>query len=184
MSNINLYQKIDDILIFKYNRFEDQRGFFSEIYVNNIIDQHIDGFDISQINFSKSAKNVARGLHLQIEPKMGKLMRLIEGKAIFFAFDCRKSNFKFKKLHILNLDNKSSLLIWAPYYYARGFISLKENTLIEYLCTSNYNPKSEYSIDLFDSHLRHSFNKKDFKQSQKDKNAISVNEWFSLNLDL
>ena len=151
--NISLKQSIDEIKIFNFKKFEDDRGFFSEIYIKDIIENHIENFEISQINFSMSKKNVARGLHLQISPPMGKMMRLVKGKAIFLAFDCRRKNNIKKEIFYIELNSNSNLFIWAPHYYARGFISLEDNTLVEYLCTGRYNQKGEYAINMFDQSL-------------------------------
>ena len=183
MTNFTLEKSIDEIKIFKFNRFTDNRGFFSEIYVEDEVLSQISNFQISQINFSMTNKNVARGLHLQVDPPMGKMMRLVKGKAIFFAFDCRKSNDSDKKIHHFDANEDSNIFIWAPHYYARGFISLEDNTLIEYLCSEKYNQNGEYAINFFDKELNHPYHKEYFL-SEKDSNAMSVRDWFSLNIDL
>src|ERR1017187_797916 len=59
--------------------FEDERGFFVEVF-------RADGFAelglpaaFVQLNHSRSRKGVLRGLHFQWEPPMGKLMRVTLG---------------------------------------------------------------------------------------------------------
>lgn len=184
MSNIILEKTINDIKIFNYQKFEDERGFFSEIFVDDLITSILPNFKIAQINFSNSKLNIARGLHLQTNPPMGKMMRLVKGKAVFFAFDCRLNNSISSKIEYFEIDEDSNKLIWAPYYYARGFISLSDETLVEYLCTERYNQKGEYAINLFDKNLDHPYKKNRYQQSEKDKIAMTVKEWFSLNFEL
>ena len=72
MTNFKLHKKFGEIKIFNFDRFEDNRGYFSEIYVKDMVREHLADFKIEQINFSMTNKNVARGLHLQINPPMGK----------------------------------------------------------------------------------------------------------------
>ena len=182
--NIILKEIYDDIKIFEFKRFADDRGFFSEIYIKDIIKNDLENFEISQINYSMSKKNVARGLHLQINPPMGKMMRLIKGRAIFFAFDCRRKNHKKRDIFQIELNEKSNLFVWAPFYFARGFISLESDTLVEYLCTGRYNQDGEYVINMFDQSLNHSYKRDSFDISQKDESAMSIDKWFSLNIDL
>ena len=176
-----LQKKIDDILIIKFNKFEDTRGFFCEIYKASQYKKIIKKFKIKQINFSLSKKNVARGLHLQLFPKMAKMMRVVKGKAKFLAFDARKKNKYKRKLISLNISEKDNLFIYAPYYYARGFIALEKNTMIEYLCTGEYNNKTEFAINMNDKSFKPKLNVSKFKFSEKDKTAISLDYWFELN---
>ena len=183
MTNFKLHKKFGEIKIFNYDRFEDNRRFFSEIYVKDMVHEHLADFKIEQINFSMTNKNVARGLHLQMNPPMGKMMRLVKGKAILFAFDCRRTNSEIKKIHYFEVNKDSNTIVWAPYYFARGFISLEDETLIEYLCTSKYNKDGEYAIKFFDQDLDHPYHD-NYKLSEKDMNAMSVRDWFSLNIDL
>ena len=183
MTNFKLHKEFGEIKIFNYDRFEDNRGYFSEIYVKDMVCEHLANFQIEQINFSMTNKNVARGLHLQIDPPMGKMMRLVKGKAILFAFDCRRTNSEIKKIHYFEVNKDSNTIIWAPYYFARGFISLEDETLIEYFCTSKYNKDGEYAIKIFDQDLDQPY-RDNYKLSEKDMNAMSVKDWFSLNIDL
>ena len=45
-----------------------------------------------QDNHSRSAKNVLRGLHYQIEQPQGKLVRVIQGEVFDVAVDIRKKS--------------------------------------------------------------------------------------------
>jgi dTDP-4-dehydrorhamnose 3,5-epimerase len=176
-----LQKKIDDVLIIKFNKFEDTRGFFCEIFKNSEYKKIIKKFKIKQINFSSSKKNVARGLHLQLSPKMGKMMRVVRGRAKLLALDARKKNRSARKLITMDISEKDNLFIYAPYYYARGFISLKKNTLIEYLCTGEYNKKTEFALNMKDKTIKPRLNLNKFSFSEKDKIALSLDQWFKLN---
>ena len=81
------------------------------------------------------------------------------------------------------VNKDSNTFVWAPYYFARGFISLEDDTLIEYLCSSKYNKDGEYAIKFFDQGLDHPYHD-DYNLSEKDMNAMSVKDWFSSDIDL
>tara|TARA_B100000989_G_scaffold205478_1_gene155616 strand:+ start:2233 stop:2802 length:570 start_codon:yes stop_codon:yes gene_type:complete len=173
--------QIDEIVIFSYKTFKDTRGNFYEIYKKSEINFLNYKFNIKQINSSLSKKNVIRGLHLQVNPKMSKIMRLIKGKAIFFAFDVSKKN-KKNKIHTKLVNENDPIHIWAPYYYARGFLSLSNNTMIEYLCDAEYNPFNEHTINIFDNDINHGLKNKKYILSNKDLNAQSIKQFREKNI--
>ena len=64
--------ELPDVLLFEPKVFGDERGFFFESYNEN----RLDGWwpvlrHFVQDNHSRSAKNVLRGLHYQIEQPQG-----------------------------------------------------------------------------------------------------------------
>ena len=180
-STYKIIDQIDEIVLFSYKTFKDTRGNFYEIFKKSEINFLDYKFNIKQINSSLSKKNVVRGLHLQVNPKMSKIMRLIKGKAIFFAFDVSNRN-KKNKIHTKLVNEDDHLHIWAPYYYARGFVSLANNTLIEYLCDAEYNPLKEHTINIFDNQINHRLENKKYILSKKDLNAQSIKQFREKNI--
>jgi dTDP-4-dehydrorhamnose 3,5-epimerase len=72
-------------------RHGDERGFFSEVFKENLLQRH--GIDVHfvQDNHSLSAsKGVVRGLHFQIPPfAQAKLLRVTAGSVFYVAVDIR-----------------------------------------------------------------------------------------------
>ncbi len=73
--------RIPSVKIIEQRVFDDERGFFFEIYnqaqFNHITDT---AFTFLQDNRSCSTKGVPRGLHYQLPPKaQGKLISLVRG---------------------------------------------------------------------------------------------------------
>ena len=56
---------IEDLLIFKPRLFNDNRGYFSEVFNQKKIKSHIGNIDFVQDNESRSFKGTVRGLHFQ-----------------------------------------------------------------------------------------------------------------------
>src|ERR687885_416948 len=85
--------KISDVLIIEPRVFEDQRGFFYESYNEKAFCEKT-GVDVhfGQDNHSRSAQNVLRGLHYQIQQPQGKLVRVVAGAIFDVVVDLRKSN--------------------------------------------------------------------------------------------
>jgi len=84
---------IPDVLIIEPKAFGDDRGFFYESF-NERRFTDLTGVTTKfvQDNHSKSAKNVLRGLHYQIQQSQGKLVRVTAGEVFDVAVDIRKSS--------------------------------------------------------------------------------------------
>ena len=83
--SIILEQKIHGVKLINFERFKDQRGFFTETFrSSDFVNKKLNLFPkgIMQSNESFSNKNVLRGLHFQWNPNMGKLVRTITGHLI------------------------------------------------------------------------------------------------------
>ena len=99
-----------------------------------------------QDNHSRSAKNVLRGLHYQIQQSQGKLVRVVTGEVFDVAVDIRKSSPTFGEWVgcVLSEDNKRQL--WIPPNCAHGFLVLSEYADFLYKTTDYYAPEYERAI--------------------------------------
>ncbi|NQZ52326.1 MAG: dTDP-4-dehydrorhamnose 3,5-epimerase family protein, partial [Moritella sp.] len=81
---------IDGALVIEPDVFGDDRGFFMETFqAARYRDVLGDEFDFVQDNYSRSAKNVLRGLHFQKTKPQGKLVRVVLGDVYDVAVDVR-----------------------------------------------------------------------------------------------
>ncbi len=182
---------IPDVKIIRYQRFTDNRGYFTETFRQSDFENFLPkDFKVIQINESYSKKFVFRGLHLQYQPKMAKIVRVIEGEVIDFFLDLRKNSSTFGKIGACQLthENKNGEGEWIfiPHYFAHGVLFLKEGR-IEYLCDASWNPQGELSVNLFDKEINWNLcsdeikkmvfpNKKKLIISEKDQKGLSVNQ--------
>ena len=138
---------IPDVLILEPKVFGDDRGFFYESYNQQAI-QAATGLDVTfvQDNHSKSARNVLRGLHYQVEQPQGKLVRVVQGEVFDVAVDIRKGSKTFGLWvgQILSAENKKQL--WVPPGLAHGFVVLSETAEFLYKTTDYYAPAHERCI--------------------------------------
>ena len=99
-----------------------------------------------QDNHSKSAKNVLRGLHYQIQQAQHKLVRVIAGEVFDVAVDIRKGSSTFGQWvgEVLSGENKKQL--WVPAGFAHGFVTLSASAELLYKVTDYYSPAHERCI--------------------------------------
>ena len=137
---------IEDIILLTPRVYEDERGYFMESYNQKKVEILIKDRFV-QDNESESHKNVLRGLHFQLPPHaQSKLIRVIKGSILDIAVDLRKESSTYGKYfkHILSGENKKQLYI--PVGFAHGFLSLEDNTILNYKCSDYYNANAEASI--------------------------------------
>ena len=131
-------ERVGEILLIHPHVFTDDRGFFMESYrEDKFSEMGIPPF--VQDNHSRSKKDTIRGLHYQ--PGMGKLMRVTRGQALLAALNLRTG------VPFITLASEyNHVMMWAPDYFARGFLSLTDDTEVQYKCTAIYDPRREGAI--------------------------------------
>jgi dTDP-4-dehydrorhamnose 3,5-epimerase len=168
---------IPDVLVLEHEVFEDERGFFMEVYRRD----HFRDLGLPerflQLNHSRSARNVIRGLHFQWDQPMGKLMRVTEGSAYLVAVDIRPGSPTLGRWvgEIVSSENKRQL--WAPAGFARGFCVISDFAQVEYLCTAIYNPSGESGICWNDPAIGIDWPVGEPILSDKDSRAQSLADW-------
>ena len=184
---------LPDVKVIKFARFGDERGYFTETFRRSDFQKIIPDFTILQVNESFSAiKGVVRGLHLQWNPYMGKLVRTIKGHMVDLFLDIRKGSPTYGKIAAYDMPESSqndfSEWIWVPVGFAHGNYFLEE-TMIEYFCTGEYAPANEAGIlptakdldwSLCDSALKKQFDevvKNGTTLSEKDKKNLTLTDW-------
>ena len=138
---------IPEVLLFEPRVFGDDRGFFFESFNQRVFEEAI-GRQVNfvQDNHSRSACNVLRGLHYQIEQAQGKLVRVTAGSVFDVAVDLRRNSPSYGKWigEVLSAENKRQL--WVPEGFAHGFVVLSESAEFLYKTTDFYSPEHERCI--------------------------------------
>jgi dTDP-4-dehydrorhamnose 3,5-epimerase len=136
---------IDGLIIIEPKKFMDPRGMFYEVYSESRYKQHgIPSF--VQDNHSVSKNGVLRGLHYQINPGQGKLVRVIRGEVFDVAVDIRKQSPTYGKWWGLLLSESNNLQLFIPIGFAHGFCVLSESAEVLYKCSGYYSPENERGI--------------------------------------
>ncbi|MDK3021832.1 dTDP-4-dehydrorhamnose 3,5-epimerase [Cupriavidus taiwanensis] len=138
---------LPEVLILEPKVFGDDRGFFFESF-NARQFEEATGLkrDFVQDNHSRSAKNVLRGLHYQIQQPQGKLVRVVAGTVYDVAVDIRRSSPNFGKWVGVELSAENKRQLWVPEGFAHGFVVLSESAEFLYKTTDYYAPQFERSL--------------------------------------
>lgn len=162
--------------------FEDERGFFVEVFRKDLFSELGLPAEYVQFNHSRSKKGVLRGLHFQWEPPMGKLMRVTLGSAFLVAVDIRKGSPTLGQWFGMEVSAQNKKQIWAPAGFARGFYVMSDYAELQYLCTGVYNNRGESGIRWNDPGLNISWPIPAGTEqvlSEKDQKARTLEEWLA-----
>jgi dTDP-4-dehydrorhamnose 3,5-epimerase len=172
---------IPEVLVVRPRLFPDERGWFAEIAQVGAFAALGDGLPTSfmQVNQSRSARGVVRGLHFQWDPPQGKLMRVVAGRALMVAVDIRPGSPTLGRHVAVEGSAEEPLLFWAPATFARGFCVLSETADIEYFCTAEYNPRAESGIRWDDPDIGIDWPLDTPLVSAKDAAAGSLADWLA-----
>lgn len=145
--------ELPEIIIIEPEIFEDDRGYFMEMYhkekyiKNNIKEAFV------QDNRARSANGTLRGLHYQILKPQGKLVWAFSGEIFDVAVDIRKNSPSFGQWIGMNLSDKNKIGLYIPPGFAHGYCVLSEEAEVTYKCTDLYAPEYERTIRWDDPHL-------------------------------
>ncbi len=188
---------IPDIKVIRFARFSDDRGFFAETFRKSNFSElpqlgFMKGVEFRQCNESWSKPGTIRGLHLQWNPFMGKLVRTLSGRMTDMVLDIRKGSPSFGKIlaHDMPADMGSGFAewIWVPPGFAHGNFFL-QGTHIEYFCSAEYSPGCEAGISplagdidwsLFEPALKRQFDEIAYGSplmTDKDRTGHSLASW-------
>ena len=139
--------EIADVLIIEPKVFGDERGFFFESFNQRRFNE-LTGTNLQfvQDNHSRSAKNVLRGLHYQIQQPQGKLVRVVQGSVYDVAVDIRRSSATFGQHVGVELSAENKRKLWVPPGFAHGFVVLSDTAEFLYKTTDYWAPEFERSI--------------------------------------
>ncbi len=160
IKNVN----ISGLKIIKTKMFFDNRGFFKEIFKNNLIKKNFK-FDV----MSLSKKNVIRGLHIQIKKPQAKVITVVSGKIMDVAVDLRKNSKTFGKYYSLIISDKSEHSFYVPEGFAHGFLCLSDKCIVHYKCSEYRHKESETTLHWRDPTVKIRWPTKKPILSKKDK---------------
>jgi dTDP-4-dehydrorhamnose 3,5-epimerase len=170
---------VPDALLIHHEVFGDDRGFFMEVFREDVFAAAGLPTRFVQLNHSRSAKNVVRGLHFQWEPPMGKLMRVTRGAAFLVGVDVRVGSPTLGQWVGVELSAETKQQMWAPAGFARGFCALTDDVEVQYACTGVYNAAGESGILWNDPVIGIEWPVKDPILSPRDVKAQTLAQWLA-----
>jgi len=136
--------KLKDSYIIEPEQFHDERGFFARVYSEREfaaigVNAH---FIEGNMSFNRK-KGSLRGMHYQADPyAQAKLVRCTRGAIFDVGIDLRPNSPTFKQWVGVELTAKNRLLFFIPGDFAHGYLTLEDETEVNYQVTSEYVPES------------------------------------------
>jgi dTDP-4-dehydrorhamnose 3,5-epimerase len=124
----------------------DARGFFLEAWRADAYAAAGVPADFVQDNHSRSRRGTLRGIHFQVAPGQGKLVRCARGRILDVAVDLRRGSPTFGRWESFELDDEQALQLWIPVGFGHGFCVVSESADVVYKVTSYYDPDTESGI--------------------------------------
>ena len=124
-----------EVVIIEPQVFEDDRGFFMEMYHREKFEAAGIHEEFVQDNRSKSCYGTLRGLHYQLNKPQGRLVWTLSGKIFDVVVDIRRNSPQFGKWSRIILSDKNKKGIYIPPDFANGFCVLSQTAEVFYKCT-------------------------------------------------
>ena len=134
------------LLLIEPRMFGDERGYFFESYQKERYAEAGITRDFVQDNTSRSARNVLRGLHFQVQYPQGKLVCVTRGSVFDVAVDARPGSQTFGHWYGVVLDDVEHRQLYVPPGFAHGFCVLSDTADFMYKCTDYYDPGDEGGV--------------------------------------
>ncbi|HSD77742.1 MAG TPA: dTDP-4-dehydrorhamnose 3,5-epimerase [Solirubrobacteraceae bacterium] len=145
-----LHTRLDGPLYLQPRVFGDERGFFVETFRASTLAELGVTDAFVQDNHSRSAYGVVRGMHFQLDPPAGKLVRCGRGRILDVLVDVRPGSPTFGEWEGFELSDVNARILWAPPGFAHGFCVLSELADVLYKQTAYWSPESDRAIALDD----------------------------------
>ncbi len=162
----------------EFQKFDDNRGFFYESFKEEDFKKLIGrNLSIKQTNTSSSSKGSVRGIHYAlVPPSQAKLVQCQRGSIKDYVIDIRIGSPTFGQFDEIELNDNSASAVFIEEGLAHAFVALENQTVVTYFVTEKYNPEREKGINPFDKTLNVKWPDLELILSEKDKQAISLQE--------
>ena len=154
--------KIEGVWLQTPKVWPDDRGTFHEVFKLSLISEQLGrDFQVKQVNQSTSAAGVVRGIHWTDSPEgQAKYVSCPKGALWDVVVDLRPKSptYGLWDARIISEESGQSLLISEGIGHA--FLALENETVANYLCTTEFNPQADRTMNPLDPTLEISFSKK------------------------
>ena len=166
------------LCIIKPHVFNDERGAYIKYFQKTVFENEHCETTFSEYSEINAKKGSLRGLHFQICPPQGKLIRVVKGKVFDVAVDIRKDSETFGKAFTIYLNADEKKAVYIPSGFAHGFLALEDSIFI-YESSGVYNPDSSGVILWNDLELNINWPIKGLSLiiSEKDKNGTTMSDF-------
>lgn len=156
--------------------FGDGRGWFMESWSRRRMEEAGIEADFVQDNHSHSAlRGTLRGLHYQLNPMcQTKLLRCVRGEIFDVAVDLRRGSPQYAQWVGVRLSGENKRQLFIPRGFAHGFLTLADDTEVQYKADNYYAPEYDGNIRWDDPAIGIAWPTVPVVLSDKDREAPSL----------
>lgn len=147
--------KIQGAWVHTPTRFEDERGHFEEQFKLSLIESELGrSFSVRQVNQSVSRKGVVRGIHWTDSLEgQAKYVSCTNGAMWDVVVDLRPTSATYGQWDAATISPENGKSVLISEGLGHVFLALEDETVANYLCTSEYNPSADKTINPLDPRL-------------------------------
>ena len=153
--------KIQGAFVHTPIRHEDNRGHFEEQFKLSLLEEELGrSFQVRQVNQSVSQKGVIRGIHwTDSEEGQAKYVSCTSGAIWDVVVDLRKDSPTYGQWEAEIISAANGKSVFIPEGLGHVLMALEANTVVNYLCTTEFNPQADKTINPLDQTLAIGFDK-------------------------
>ena len=146
---------IPGVVEFTPKVFPDARGqFVAPFHQASFLDATGHRLQVAQSNHSISRRGVIRGVHFSdVPPGQAKYVHCSRGALLDVAIDLRMGSPTFGRWESVLLDTGTFRAVYLPEGLGHAFIALTDDTVMTYLCSTEYTSAAEHTVHPLDATL-------------------------------
>ena len=146
---------VPDAYVFTPRQFPDDRGVFLEWFKADVLADAVGHrLDLAQANHSVSRRGVVRGIHYaDVPPGQAKYVYCPRGAVLDIVIDIRVGSPSYGAVDSVRLDDVDRRGVYLAEGLGHAFISLADDSVVTYLCSTPYNPTGEHGVNPLDADL-------------------------------
>jgi len=171
---------IEGVFVRSPKRHTDTRGYFEEQFKLSEFASTVGvDFKVGQVNQSSSSKGVLRGIHYtEGVPGQAKYVSCPRGLIWDVVVDLRQDSESYGKWFAEFLSAENGKSIFIPAGMGHAFVALEDNSVVNYLCSTEFDSSLDRVLNPFSPKLAIPFEElmpshgiKKFVLSEKDTSA-------------
>ena len=172
--------KLTGVYIIENFLMEDARGSFTKTFHTDFFSENNLCTNFKESYFSKSHKDVIRGMHFQLPPyDHEKLIYVAHGEVLDVVVDLRKKSPTYGESIQVELTESNHRSIYIPKGLAHGFKTKKDNTIMVYNVATIYSKEHDFGIK-YDS-FGFDWGVEKIILSERDQGLMSLNDFEKIN---
>ena len=135
---------LQDAAVIHQDRFPDDRGYFSRLWIHEALMSGGAAFSPVETNLAHNEyRGTLRGMHYQEEPhSQAKLVTCVRGAIYDVIVDLRPYSSTHGQWFGVELSERQPSVLFVPRGFAHGYISMEDRSTVLYHMSAEYAPET------------------------------------------